>query len=70
MFRANADIEERPLNSSASQTYFLKKLLSGSEDYINWIWSEQQPEVFFKNDVLKNFAKFIGKHLLQSLLII
>lgn len=35
MFRANADIEERPLNGSASQTYFLKKLLSGSEDYIN-----------------------------------
>ena len=35
MFRANADIEERPLNGSAGQTYFLKKLLFGSEDYIN-----------------------------------
>ena len=35
MFRANADIEERSLNGSAGQSYFLKQLLSGSEDYIN-----------------------------------
>ena len=26
-----------------------------------------RPEVFCKKDVLKNFAKFLGKHLCQSL---
>ena len=28
---------------------------------------KQPPEVFCKNDVLRNFAKFTGKHLCQSL---
>ena len=34
-----------------------------------WIfcWSSL-PELFFKNDVFKNFAKFTGKHLCRSLL--
>ena len=31
------------------------------------IWQKQPPEVFCKKDVLKNFAKFTGKHLCQSL---
>ena len=26
---------------------------------------KQPPEVFYKKDVLRNFAKFTGKHLLQ-----
>ena len=29
---------------------------------------EQPPEVFCKKGVLKNFAKFTGKHLYQSLI--
>ena len=29
--------------------------------------TEQSPEVFYKKGVLKNFAKFTGKHLCQSL---
>ena len=28
---------------------------------------KQPPEVFCKKDVLRNFAKFTGKHLCQSL---
>ena len=28
---------------------------------------KQPPEVFYKKDVLRNFAKFTGKHLCQSL---
>ena len=31
------------------------------------IWQKQPPEVFYKKSVLKNFAKFIGKQLCQSL---
>ena len=31
------------------------------------IWQKQPPKVFCKKDVLKNFAKFTGKHLCQSL---
>ena len=31
------------------------------------IWQKQPPKVFYKKDVLKNFAKFTGKHLCQSL---
>ena len=31
------------------------------------ILRSNRPEVFCKNRVLKNFAKFTGKHLLQSL---
>ena len=36
---------------------------------LSWehVASEQPPEVFCKNGVLKNFAKFTGKHLYQSL---
>ena len=32
------------------------------------MWKEQQPpKMFCKNDVLRKFAKFTGKHLCQSL---
>ena len=31
-------------------------------------WQKQPPKVFYEKDVLENFAKFIGKHLCQSLL--
>ena len=30
-------------------------------------FQKQPPEVFYKKGFLKNFAKFIGKHLCQSL---
>ena len=29
----------------------------------------EAPEMFYKKNVLKNFAKFTGKHLCQSLLL-
>ena len=36
---------------------------------MNWsIIRSSRPEVFCKKGVLKNFAKFTGKHLCQSLL--
>ena len=31
------------------------------------IYKSSRPEVFCKKDILRNFAKFIGKHLCQSL---
>ena len=31
------------------------------------VYRSSRPEVFCKNGVLKNFAKFTGKHLCQSL---
>ena len=32
------------------------------------VWKEKQPpEVFCKKDVLRNFVKFTGKHVLESL---
>ena len=43
---------------------------------IHWSWFKQQdlrhtrssqPEVFWKKGVFRNFAKFVGKHLCQSL---
>ena len=30
-------------------------------------WRSSRPDVLFKNGVLRNFAKFTGKHLCQSL---
>ena len=32
-----------------------------------WFVQRQPPEVFYKKGVLRNFAKFTGKHLCQSL---
>ena len=32
-----------------------------------WDMQKQPPEVYFKKDVLRNFAQFIRKHLHQSL---
>ena len=34
---------------------------------VNWKTKSSRTEFFFKNVVLKNFAKFTGKHLCQSL---
>ena len=30
-----------------------------------WNWKKQPPEIFYINDVLKNFAIFTGKHLCE-----
>ena len=39
-----------------------------SHSYGNFpIWKSRCPEVFRKKVVLRNFAKFIGKHLRQSI---
>ena len=34
------------------------------------VFQKQPPEVFYKKDVLKNFAKLTGKRLCQSLFLI
>ena len=36
-------------------------------DYVSSIFRSSRPEVLCKKGVLKNFAKFIEKHLCQSL---
>ena len=41
--------------------------ISEKEQAIIKYFQKQPPEVFYKKAVLKNFAKFIGKHLLQIL---
>ena len=55
------------LNSSSSKNKM-------GENVNDSIWhclrQKQPPEVFYKKVVLKNFAKFTGKHLCQSLFLI
>ena len=48
------------VNSSETQKseYLVNEIL---------LFQKQPPEVSYKKDVLKNFAKFTGKHLCQSL---
>ena len=41
-----------------------------SEEFVVMWKKEQPPEVFCKKGVLRNFAKFTGKYLCQSLLLI
>ena len=47
------------------QQYVRKKLLEKSSN--SCIHQKQPPEVFYKKGVLRNFVKFTGKHLCQSL---
>ena len=35
-------------------------------EWLNLVLQKQPPEVFYKKKVLRNFAKFTGKHLCQS----
>ena len=34
---------------------------------VNFTRQRQPPEVFYKKDALKDFSKFTGKHMFQSL---
>ena len=52
------------LQSSINET---KKGKTGEHIYFSKTTQKQSPEVFCKKGVLKNFAKFTGKHLCQSL---
>ena len=54
--------------------YLFPKFLGTSETDMNQVLSKyiktkqkQPPEVFYKKGVLRNFVKFTGKHLCQSL---
>ena len=42
-------------------------LWSETTDYHHYCFRSSRPEVFCKKGVLRNFAKFTGKHLCQSL---
>ena len=46
-----------------SNLLFFNPLMSG----VVWLFRNSRPEMFCKKGVLRNFAKFIGKHLCQSL---
>ena len=52
---------------------FVDTNVKGLNKFVSYFalhWSpvqKQPPEVFYKKGVLKNFAKFTGKHLCQSL---
>ena len=39
-------------------------------EYVETTYRSSRPEVFFKKGVLRNFAKFTGKHLRQGLFFI
>ena len=41
-------------------------LLTGMTEYM-FLYRSSRPEVFFKKGVLRNFVKFIGKHLCERL---
>ena len=43
------------------------ELKDPKEDFLNKIYKSSCPEVFCKKGVLRNFTKFTGKHLCQSL---
>ena len=43
------------------------KTKHGSNDKLNDYLQKQPPKVFYKKGVLRNFAKFTGKHLCQCL---
>ena len=51
-----------PLNYKLSTYYYNTDACKDPSDY-----RSSRPEVFCKNGVLRNFAKFTGKHLCQSL---
>ena len=42
-------------------------MLDEQEIFLHKIFRSSRPEVFCKKDLLRNFAKFIGKHLCHSL---
>ena len=44
-----------------------KKLILWKSKFLQLFFRSSRPEVFFKKGVLKNFGKFTGKHLCQSL---
>ena len=46
---------------------FSRKLLSGNGTEMLFFNKKQPPLVYYKNGVLKNFAKFTGKRLRRSL---
>ena len=47
--------------------HLLMKHIKNREDLMQSIIRSSLPEVFCKKDVLRNFTKFTGKHLCQSL---
>ena len=54
------------LVDSSVQNYVIKVAQMSTEP-ITFSVPKQPPEVFYKKGILKNFSKFIGKHLFQSL---
>ena len=55
------------LVSSGSSNTLLSDVFSGNEKYISSTYRSSRPEVFCKKVVLRNFTKFTGKHLCQSI---
>ena len=51
-----------PLSHKLNTYYYNKDVCKEANDY-----RSSRPEVFSKKGVLRNFAKFTGKHLCQSL---
>ena len=51
-----------PLSHVLSTQYYNTDVCKDPNDY-----RSTRPEVFYKKGVLRNFAKFVGKHLCQSL---
>ena len=50
--------------------YYLRKMsyINRNESVFKYFMRQKQPpEVFYENGVIKNFAKFTGKHMCQSL---
>ena len=65
-------ISNRLLSKTNLHEYFrvvlrLEDLQSATVSGVHYFVQKQPPEVFYKKGVLKNFTKFTGKYLCQSL---
>ena len=63
---ATIRIQYKPLSKFQLSTYS-EWCLSSSETSFSYSERSSRPEVFCTKDILKNFTKFTGKHLCQSL---
>ena len=63
---ATIRIQYKPLSKFQLSTYS-EWCLSSSETSFSYSERSSRPEVFCTKDILKNFAKFTGKHQCQSL---
>ena len=56
-----------PLKIPGNLCFSINLMIHLNDKFLLYYWRSSHPEVFFKKDVLKNFPKFTGNQLCQSL---